>query len=328
MGDAGNLPDKAYALNNPDGLGFGAVDYDFRIGTYEVTNEQYAEFLNAVAASDPYKLYHNQMGDNFRGGITRTGTNGNYVYAAKDAMGNKPVNYISYYDAVRFANWLHNGQGSGSTETGAYNLGQVNSNGEPLDPANVTRQPGAIWFLPSENEWYKAAYYQPASAGGDTDDYWLYSTRSNTIPTIAQAVNVAGPNLGDIANPGANVMNMNRGANWNTTVGGNVTTVGSAGPLSQSYYGTSDQGGNLWEWTEESIEGGTYHQARGGSFYDVTSNPNANGRYFYQSGLDSLTMGFRVATVTAVAPEPSSLALALVAAAGGLLAVRRRRRAR
>ena len=40
--------------------------------------------------------------------------------------------------------------------------------------------PGARWFIPSENEWYKAAYHQPAAQGGDGDNYWAYPTGTNS----------------------------------------------------------------------------------------------------------------------------------------------------
>ncbi len=139
------------------------------------------------------------------------------------------MNYVSFFDAMRFTNWLENGQptGGSGTESGVYTIG----NG-----LNETRAPGATFFIPSEDEWYKAAYHQPAAQGGDADDYWLYPTASNSVPTIATA-----NALGDISNPGANVANYNLGADWNGQ-NGNVTTVGSAGPLSASFYGTFDQG--------------------------------------------------------------------------------------
>ena len=216
---------------------YGGVAYAYRIGTTEVTNAQYVDFLNAKAASDPLGLYNTIMGSDVRGGITRSGVSGSFTYAAKTNMANKPVNYVSWYDSIRFANWLNNGQGTGSTETGAYTI--LGGTATPSNGLSITRNVGATWFLTSENEWYKAAYYQPAAQGGDADNYWLYPTASNSVPTIATANSV-----GDISNPGTNVANYNMGADWNSQ-DGNVTTVGSAGPLSQSFYGTSDQGGNV-----------------------------------------------------------------------------------
>src|SRR5207249_4642352 len=125
-------------------------------------------------------------------------------------------------------NWLHNGkptgpQGPGTTETGAYTIP-----GTSVPP----RQIGARVFLPTDAQWTRAAYHDPS---GD----WLYPTRNNIAPVTAMVSSV-----GDISNPGPNVANYNRGADWNGQ-DGNVTTVGGAGPLSVSYYGTYDQGGNV-----------------------------------------------------------------------------------
>ena len=164
----------------------------------------------------------------------------------------------------------NNGQGAGDTETGAYTL--LGGTPTPSNGLSITRNVGATWFLTSEDEWYKAAYYQPAAQGGDSDDYWLYPTASNSAPTIATANSV-----GDISNPGANVANYLSGADWNSQ-NGNVTTVGSAGPLSDSFYGTADQGGNVWEWNEALISG-SFRGLRGGSFGDIASNLQSSIRH-------------------------------------------------
>ncbi len=287
---------------------FGAVSYNYLIATTEVTNAQYAEFLNAKAASDPLALYSTNMGSDARGGITRSGSGtipDPYVYTDKTDMGNKPVNFVSWYDAIRFANWLHNGQGSGDTETGAYTL--EGGTPTPSNGLTITRNPGAIWFLTSEDEWYKAAYHQPAAQGGDSDDYWFYPTASNSAPTIASA-----NSTGDISNPGANVANYANGADWNS-LDGNVTTVGSAGPLSESYYGTSDQGGNVWEWNEALISG-SFRSLRGGSFSSGSADSlqSSTRIEFFNPAFEGDAFGFRVATV----PEPGTAVLAIV---GGVL---------
>jgi formylglycine-generating enzyme required for sulfatase activity len=289
---------------------FGAVSYDYLIATTEVTNAQYAEFLNAKAASDPLALYSTSMGSNARGGITQSGVSGGFTYSTKTDMGNKPVNFVSWYDSIRFANWLHNGQGSGDTETGAYTL-----DGGTATPSNgltITRNSGAIWFLASEDEWYKGAYHQPAAQGGDSDDYWLYPTASNSAPTIATADSV-----GNISNPGSNVANYLSGADWNSQ-NGNVTTVASAGPLSDSFYGTADQGGNVWEWNEALISGSS-RGLRGGSWDGGSSLLLASFRNISDPAGGGFNIGFRVATV----PEPSTAVLAIVGCA--LMWVLRRR---
>jgi hypothetical protein len=131
VGNPGNACDpQPHSVGTPFGGCFGAVGYNYSIGTYEVTNAQYTEFLNAKAKTDPFGLYFFLMGDpsahlNGHGGITRSGTSGNYTYTAIPGRETMPVNYVTFFDALRFANWINNGQGAGDTESGAYTLPAV-----------------------------------------------------------------------------------------------------------------------------------------------------------------------------------------------------------
>jgi MYXO-CTERM domain-containing protein len=250
-----------------------------------VTNAQYAASLNARAASDPPALYNTNMAGMF-GGITRSGSDGSYSYSTVSGRENNPVNFVSFWDATRFANWLHNGQGNGDTETGAYTLtpGGISAN-------TITRNAGWQWAVTSEDEWYKAAFHQPASQGGDSDNYWQYPTSSNTKP-------VAGVD-----------------ANYGHVIG-NTTPVGIFAP---NFYGTFDMGGNVWEMNDTII--GERRGLRGGMF---TANRNGfNLRSENRSNLspatESETRGFRVVQV----PTPGAAAMLGL---GGLLAARRRRR--
>ena len=137
IGDPGNAGDVNYQRVGS----FGAVDHSFEIGIHKVSNAEYAAFLNAVAAdTDPHQLYHPEMR------IRRGGNNDRFNYTAHPATANAAVTYVSWVDAIRYCNWLH-GQ---DTESGAYSL-----TGE--------RQSGAKYFLPTDDEWYKAAYYDPAA---------------------------------------------------------------------------------------------------------------------------------------------------------------------
>lgn len=119
VGNVGNAADPA------TGSLYGAVGYEYQIGKYEVTNAQYTAFLNAVdpTGANANGIYNPFMASNLRGRITYTSgaTNGE-KYTIRSNMGNKPVNFVSWHDSARFTNWLHNGQGSGSTETGAYTM--------------------------------------------------------------------------------------------------------------------------------------------------------------------------------------------------------------
>ncbi|MBX9790006.1 MAG: formylglycine-generating enzyme family protein [Pirellulales bacterium] len=315
VGNPGNAPDLL------TGNHYGAVSYDYRIGTTEVTNAQYAEFLNFKAATGALTLWTTSMDSDARGGITRSGVSGSYSYTTKPNMADKPVNFVFWYSAIRFANWLHNGQGAGDTETGAYTL--LGGTTVPTNFLTITRNAGATWFLPSENEWYKAAYYDPRTAteGGPAGDdhYWLYPTMSDSAPAMASA-----DVTGNISNPGTNVANYDRGADWNSQ-DGNVTTVGSAGPLSRSFYGTSDQGGNLWEWNEALLSPSlpSIRGTRGGAFADPSLALQSSARPGSEPGSGFASVGFRVAIV----PEPSTLALGCLGlAAAALFLFRRARR--
>ena len=228
------------------------VAAQFRIRATEVTNAQYVEFLSAVAVLDPNQLFNFLMSADPRGGIHRADIGGLYAYSLKPNMGDKPVNFVSWLDAARYVNWLHHGkpvgpQGPATTETGAYDLTV------PSPGSEARRQVGAIWFLPTRAEWDAAAYLGPGVS-------WRFPTRSDKTPTGATADLV-----GDVSNPGLNVANFNDSADWNS-LDGNVTTVGSCGPLSTSHWGTYDQGGNVAEWVE--TPDGTRRWVRGGSFED------------------------------------------------------------
>jgi formylglycine-generating enzyme required for sulfatase activity len=284
-----------------------------------VTNAQYAAFLNSVAATDTHDLYDPNMGSDARGGISRGGAAGRHTYVTKANMADKPVNFVTFWDAARFANWLTNGQptgpqGDGTTEDGMYDLDGV------TNPANgsVTRlrdfgsgENGVA--VTSENEWYKAAYYDPGSSG-PSGDYWLFPTRSNTLPDFAMATGV-----GDVSNPGPNVANYDSGADWNGQ-DGNVTTVGSAGAA--SYYGTFDQGGNVDEWNDEIISG-LLRGLRGGSLSSDSSTLQSSGRDNLDPVFAFDDLGFRVSSLAPI-PEPSAAA-AISGVLGMLMALLRRK---
>ena len=142
---------------------FGGVDHVYAIGKYEVTAGQYAEFLDAVAATDTYSLYDARMSTHAEGcKIERTGSPGSYTYSVEPDWANRPVNFVSWGDAARFANWLHNGQPTGAqdlstTEDGSYFLDGMTQDHQLED---VVREPDASWVIPTENEWYKAAYHK------------------------------------------------------------------------------------------------------------------------------------------------------------------------
>jgi YD repeat-containing protein len=163
-------------INNPaDTTGYGNVDYIYMISAFEITNSQYVEFLNAIASTDNNALYNISMSTNPRAGIERVGSNGSYSYSVRPNMGNKPVNLVSWYDAARYVNWLCNFKPTGSqnattTEDGAYNL--VNPESYPVkNVINPNTDQNISYWIPGEDEWYKAAHY---SANQTNLNSWTY----------------------------------------------------------------------------------------------------------------------------------------------------------
>jgi hypothetical protein len=129
-----------------DTSGYGAVAYEYKIAKNETTIGQYVEFLNAVARTDAYGLYNPLIGTNRNSsGITRSGAPGSYTYNAVTGTANRPITYVSWFDAARFCNWMHNGQPAGlqtalTTESGAYSLLGAMSGVGFTPQAQVTRR--------------------------------------------------------------------------------------------------------------------------------------------------------------------------------------------
>ena len=286
VGNAGNTPDTRYETP-----GYGGVDYIYKIAKFEVTAGQYTEFLNAVANEDTYGLYNPSMWTSSYGcKIERTGSSPNYSYSVAADWADRPVNFVSWGDAGRFSNWLHNGQPTGAqdlttTEGGSYHL-----NGATTTEALmlVVRNPDATWVIPSEDEWYKAAYHKN---DGVTGNYWDHPTQSNTAPS-AQV-----PPGTDMTNGSANYYRAGYvdPTHYRTEVG-----AYDAKP-SDSPYGTFDQGGNVWEWNE-AVFYGSYRGVRGGSFNGSGVDLHA-GFYGYSEPTYDLNIhGFRVAEVSEPGP--------------------------
>jgi len=279
-GNSGELSGEGAGGTGPDRI-CGAVDYEYRIGKYEVTNAQYIEFLNAVATTDTHGLYSASMSTGMAGGIDRAGTSGSYTYAPRDGNANwlnRPVNYVNWYDALRFANWMHNGRPTGAqdgstTEDGVYDLSLG---------AGAVRKPGAVVFIPTEDEWYKAAYYK---GGGTSAGYWDYPTQSDALPT-----GEAPPGT-DITNGSANFYYYDTYVDptYYTTEVGAYTYKPSDGA-----YGTFDQGGNVFEFNDGLIDD---RRVMRGSSYDGAPNfLRADFRLSSDPYIGATYLGFRLAS--------------------------------
>jgi formylglycine-generating enzyme required for sulfatase activity len=298
-GNAGELSGISAGGWGPDRV-CGAVNYVYQISTFETKADQYTEFLNAVAATDTYGLYSQNMWSDARGcKISRSGSPGSFTYAVDAEWADRPVNFVSWRDAARFCNWMHNGQPTGpqnaaTTEDGSYDLSGGGSGA-------IAREDDATWVIPSEDEWYKSAYHKN---DGITGNYWDYPTSTDVIPSN----DLVGPDPGNNANF------------WQggETLGGPYYRS-EAGEFqnSESPYGTFDQGGNVWEWTEATLYG-LDSQTRGGSFSTQADTLHAAHREFALPSTGAADIGFRVVRV----PEPAAIGLLVI---GGIAVLRRRR---
>lgn len=293
-GNAGELSGTAYPAI------VGSVDYSYRISKHEVTNAQYAEFLNAVDAGgvNAFSLYAPEMSTDARGGIMLNGNAANGAkYEIKPGRGNNPVVYIDFRDALRFVNWLENGQGSGGTESGVYTIGSG---------LNETRSPSATYFLPSEDEWYKAAYHKN---DGVTGNYWDYPTVTNAVPYSDQPPGSDAPEQSKTGNfwkydSRTNGYDEGYAVSAMPTFDNSVNYLTDVGAYTASLspYGTFDQGGNAWEWTEAIIDSNK-RNLRGGGWIASVDFLRASYRGGTDPTLTGNATGFRVASV----PEPGCL---------------------
>ena len=310
--------------NPADDTGWGNVDYRYLISKHEVTNFQYTEFLNAVdpTGANSFALYNSFMSSDANEGI-------NFVsnapdgskFEVKTGRANNPVVYVSFLDAMRFVNWLENGQGTGDTESGVYSINAGSTE---------SRTPIASFFLPNSDEWYKAAYHKN---DGITANYWTHATSSDIRIYSDNPNSLNTPDDSDAANIFFVEDPLNDGFDDGYAVTGSVerddiqnylTDVG-AYSLASSPYGTFDQAGNVWEWAETPnlrIDPPN-REIRGGGWFTLSldSGYTANSRQISRDPTEEFpNLGFRVASV----PEPSALALGLMAAA--VMIMNRRRR--
>ncbi len=281
IGNPGNAAD---ATGNPNPAG--SVADPYRMGKFEIS-EQMIDKANAL------------------GGLGIT----------KDTRGaDKPATTVNWNEAARFVNWLNTSTGSTPAYKFALQPGDVGYSATTnielwtpgdagYNPNNLYRNSLAKYFLPSVDEWYKAAYYDPTSGV-----YFNYPTGSDSVPTAVASGTADGTAVyGQSAATGP----------------ADITMAGGLSP-----YGVMGLGGNVWEWEETAFNlmnnsSSSARGVRGGSWSSGgDSLPSSNqGFSDVAPGVETSFIGFRVASI----PEPSSLLLGAMAGVGFLL---RRRRVR
>ncbi len=258
------------AGNTADATSYGGVDYNYRIGKYEVTENQW----DAVSGASTTDLLDDP----------------GYW------SGDQPVAEISWHESAMFCNWLT----SGNVAQGAY---AINGSGvvTAIDRADAVSTYGTVYVIPTEDEWYKAAYYDPNKSGGA--GYWGYPTGSDSAPDGIDSA-------GDTEFEAVFYDGYNQG---------HPNDMDDAGALSP--YGTMGQGGNVWEWNETIIYGpfgDSSRGLRGGSFSNYDDILLASSRFVSSPTIEAYNVGFRVSEV----PEPATMAILML---GGIGILRRRK---
>ena len=272
-GDSGNLGSW------PAGSGytFSGVNHgDYRMGKLEISNDQWTKFQTTygTVTGSPSDAYDE-----------------NPYWVDTD----NPTNNVSWYEAAQFINWLNIDSGhvvaykfTGTQGTSGYSPGVWETGDIGYNASNPYRNRNAYYFLPTEDEWVKAAYWNGTNIQS-------YATKEGDTLHKGDGASGTGWNYIDTGWPtGPN-------APW---------TVGSG---SEELNGTFDMMGNAWEWMEGPYSGDyildSIRGMRGGSYTDYYENDLRN---HYYPDAESYGVGFRIASV----PEPCTL---LLLGIGGLL---------
>jgi formylglycine-generating enzyme required for sulfatase activity len=282
IGNAGNAADTTGSPNPA-----GAVGYEYGIGKFEVSEDLIAKF-NASQS----------------------------LQITKDTRGTaKPATSVSWNEAARFVNWLNTSTGGFA----AYNFttGGVNDDIAlwtavdtlDYDATNPYRSKRATYVLPSYNEWYKAAYYNPTNS-----TYYDFANGSNTAPTAVAS--------GTADNTAVYLQSFGQGP----------ADVDQAGGLSP--YGVMGLGGNVYEWDESSEDlanssGSSSRGIRGGDWNSDSSVLSSSTRYGLGPSVESYSfVGFRVASLAPSAPVPEPTSMAIFGLGALAMAYRTRRKSK
>ena len=272
-------------------VGFGIVEYNYRMGVYEVTNDQWNRFVATYGTptGNPSAAYDEEFYD------WGTGTT------------DVPTNMVTWYEAAQFVNWLNTSTGHQAAYKFTGTQGESDYTFATWDAAdawggtNLYRHKDAYYFLPDEDEWFKAAYWN----GSEIQDY---ATKPGE--TLHQGDGISG-------------------TGWNYYEYGYPPGPWDVGSGSEELNDTYDMMGNNWEWVKSpwddpSYNAGSLRGFRGGCWYESPGSFRASYRYLIVNVwpiIDDDDIVFRVASI----PEPSTITL-LVCGALAVLSSRRRRR--
>ena len=97
------------------------------------------------------------------------------------------MNGITWRTAAKFSNWLHNDKASSiaALQDGAYDTSTFTTNPNQTFNDQLTHHPVAKFWIPTLDEWIKAAHYDPNRYGPGEGGYWEYKTAAMSLPSPA-----------------------------------------------------------------------------------------------------------------------------------------------
>jgi formylglycine-generating enzyme required for sulfatase activity len=304
IGDLSNpaYPGDQYGQN----AGRGSIAYEYRIGRYEVTTAQWMEFVNTFSTqSDELEDFAVPL---FWGAVpdpTYDGPGQRYtLYDAIPDADMLPVLGMDWREAAMYCNWLHNGGISdlSSIEDGAYDTSTFHTNPDGTFTDQATHHPDARFWIPTLDEWLKAAHYDPNKGNGG--GWWLYNHGSDQQPIPGF------PGEGETST----------GLEWGPEA---FSIPLGAYPNTTSPWGLLDVTGGAEEWTEEIKGQAEFRTTKGAGVAEAPEFyylDQAGFEYWQTPGFRGLLSGLRVASAI-----PSPGGVGLVPAVCLLAAWRRRR---
>lgn len=293
--DAGNA---SYGYTDPDSGEYvevyGGVNHEYRISRTATTTTQWSAFLNDFSAAFGAAPVAGTSLDQIRSQFTVPGSNGFQPFQGYEQH---PVT-APWRGAAIYCNWLHHGQTSDPDKllVGAYDATTFGNDG-PFSPTDqYTTLPGARFWIPTRDEYAKAAYYDPNRYGEEEGGYWLYPDASDT------------PLIPGLPEDGGETNGFNNGS------GSNYMAVGSY-PDVQSAFGMLDVSGGVPEWTSsENINRQLYVKRNsGGIDEDIAAIWDHIDYQFESAAFPNGRAGIRIATLI---PTPASLGVLGLGAIG------------
>ena len=258
IGAPGNAP---WAGNGTPGdivIGRGSVNYEYRIGRYEITTTQWVEFMNA-AYDRPQSdwLPHLRPPDGGHWGAVATNPTvpGGLRWNVGAGQGLRGVGDISWRMAAMYCNWLHNDKSTARSAflNGAYDVSTFGFHPSGIGFSDqLTHNANARFWIPTWDEWIKAAHYDPNKDGEGQGGYWLTPISQDANITYGPpGMRVSNAVYPIVADPNGPLAQANSG--WRDQFAGLdpwAIKLGAYADVAQSPWGLLDAAGGTDEWTE------------------------------------------------------------------------------